>query len=41
MDDRLDPGDVGEQRIDMKRPHCCISHQITWPIGIKYVVIPK
>jgi len=31
MDDGLNPADVDVQRIDV----------ITWPMGIKYVVIPK
>jgi phage FluMu protein Com len=40
MDDGSDPA-VDEQRIDVKCPHCHASHQITWPMGHKYVVIPK
>jgi hypothetical protein len=31
LDDGLDPADVDVQRIDV----------ITWPMGIKYIVIPK
>jgi hypothetical protein len=41
MDDGSDPADVEEQHIDVKCTHCHTSHQITWPMGHKYVVIPK
>ena len=41
MDEALNPPDVDEQHIDVKRPHSQTSYQITWPRGHKYLVIPK
>ncbi len=41
MDDGLDAPDADEQYIDVECPHCHTSHQITWPMGHKYAVIPK